>query len=71
VATAVTYAATYTVPPGGITTVSVNVDAGGATGPVGAEFKVAGGGTGSFSAYSTGSTGDGLSVTEDSAVPAF
>jgi hypothetical protein len=70
-ATPVTFGNSYTVPAGGILAVNVNADAGNAQGPVGAEFKLAAGSSGSFIAYSVGTTGDSLSATEDSAVPAF
>jgi hypothetical protein len=40
-------------------------------GALGAEFAIASGSSGSFVAYSVGTTGDGLAATEDSAIPAF
>jgi hypothetical protein len=63
--------ASYTIPAGGIVTVNVNTDSGNMQGPVGAEFTVAAGSSGSFIAYSIGMTNDNLAVTEDSAIPAF
>jgi hypothetical protein len=50
-------------------TVNVNGDAGNTQGPLGAEFKVAAGSSGSFIAYSIGT--DNASVSEDVAIPAL
>ena len=70
-ATPVSYSGSYTIPAGGIVTVNVNSDAGNLQGPIGAEFTVAAGSSGSFIAYSIGVTNDNLAVVEDSAIPAF
>jgi hypothetical protein len=69
--TPVIYTHTYSVPAYGITTVNVNGDANNVQGALGAEFQIAAGTTGSFIAYSVGTTGDGLAATEDSAIPGF
>jgi len=69
--TPVTYTGSYTIPAGSILTVNVNSDAGTFQGPIGAEFKVVSGSSGSFVGYSIGTTSDGLVVDEDSAIPSF
>ena len=69
-ATATVVPIAYTVPAGGILAVNVNSGAG-TTGPTGAEYKIAPGSSGTFVAYSVGTTSDGLFADEDSGVPAF
>lgn len=62
----------YSVPPGGVTRVSVNQDAGSSipAGPLGAEFVLASPSTGSFFIYTAGLTSDGRSATEEVGTPA-
>ena len=62
-----TATATYTVPAGGIISADVGTDTGAniPPGPAGAEFKLASGGAGTFIAYATGRTADGLLAVED------
>jgi hypothetical protein len=63
----------YTVAPGGIQPVNVVDDTqnGIPPGPLGAEFKLASGSTGSFIAYSVGLSSDSLSATEDVGNPSY
>jgi len=65
--TASTATASYTVPAGGIISADVGTDTGAniPPGPVGAEFKLTTGSAGTFIAYATGRTADGLLAVED------
>lgn len=65
--TSSTAIASYSVPAGGIASVDVDTDTSAniPPGPVGAEFKLTSGSAGTFIAYATGRTADGLLAIED------